>query len=542
MDNDLMARRLRSPSEPFQPEPQPEQADHWPTDHVTESQSTSETGSASTPAPAQPATRDPLEREDVPWDRPTDYADQTDSATPDQSDWDRPFNADWFDSDPGDDQTTERSAEQPATHEPLAAWPQILQPAVAYATPVIAEVEPQPVSADPDDAYAPVLGDLSVGRAWPGMNDHYGRNDATVAADPATAPSALTEPAPMTERSSMAHPAEEPRAEADTRWATESPGQTSWFPAAVEPTTLAAGLGPTPPLDLFDDGPEAYDSRPEWDPSPAPEAVPSEPEPAGESPTIPAVGQSVSLYSTAAAPATPFVVRIEPSIVDESAPDAGPAWIEPYVSVQPVEQTDWLDPAFQSQPQPPWDDPTPPTQAFADVPAVPPWAVARAPEPAFPPARAPAAPQTPEFAPLPSTPLATQRRVPAEERAPRWAPPAYQAEPVARMPVAQTAATSPNTPAPVAGASAQPAYAEPLDAEPSRALAPQAATVPAQGQSDLWFLSAEPRDAAGAEVRDEVAEGTEPSGLLTGVLTIGMAVLVIVLVLVFIQLMTSLLR
>jgi len=171
--------------------------------------------------------------------------------------------------------------------------------------------------------------------------------------------------------------------------------------------------------------------------------------------------------------------------VDESAPDAGPAWIEPYVSVQPVEQTDWLDPAFQSQPQPPWDDPTPPAQAFADVPAVPPWAVARAPEPAFPPARAPA---------------------------------------------------------PVAGASAQPAYAEPLDAEPSRALAPQAATVPAQGQSDLWFLSAEPRDAAGAEVRDEVAEGTEPSGLLTGVLTIGMAVLVIVLVLVFIQLMTSLLR
>lgn len=62
----------------------------------------------------------------------------------------------------------------------------------------------------------------------------------------------------------------------------------------------------------------------------------------------------------------------------------------------------------------------------------------------------------------------------------------------------------------------------------------------AADRSDLWFLSTEPDTATVDGV--DVADVKEPSPLMTGALTIGMAVLVIVLVLVFIQLMTSLLR
>jgi hypothetical protein len=92
---------------------------------------------------------------------------------------------------------------------------------------------------------------------------------------------------------------------------------------------------------------------------------------------------------------------------------------------------------------------------------------------------------------------------------------------------------------------APPAYNEPtraaLMAEPQGPAGVQAATATAQNQSDLWFLSTEPADAA--QSRDEdMTEDKQGSSVLTAVLTIGMAILVIVLVLVFIQLMTSLLR
>jgi hypothetical protein len=318
--------------------------------------------------------------------------------------------------------------------------------------------------------------------------------------------------------------------------------------------------------------------------------------------------EGVSPYSTAPAPPTPFVVRIELSIVDdkirlvgpiETAHAAGPselavevtaeadeqftprhpafeprgpvppappvetAWIEPTGAAHFDEQSGWPDQASESQPlsqqqsQPaPWDEPAAPLQTFAEATDVPPWAPARAAEPAAAPAPASLAPQTAEFAPAPApapAPVADPAPAPFEEPAPRWAQPTYDAQPLAQAPVAREPAPSPFAPAPVAGAYAQPVYAEPMYIDPLPAsappitgeradAAPQLATVAAQDQSDLWFLSTEPSDGEGAEARHEVVEGKEPSALLTGILTIGMAVLVIVLVLVFIQLMTSLLR
>jgi hypothetical protein len=87
-------------------------------------------------------------------------------------------------------------------------------------------------------------------------------------------------------------------------------------------------------------------------------------------------------------------------------------------------------------------------------------------------------------------------------------------------------------------------YVEPLRTEalpaanPRAVASPAASAVATPDQSDLWFLSTEPDDIDDGNI----TEGREPSGILTAVLTIGMAILVIVLVLVFIQLMTSLLR
>jgi hypothetical protein len=90
-------------------------------------------------------------------------------------------------------------------------------------------------------------------------------------------------------------------------------------------------------------------------------------------------------------------------------------------------------------------------------------------------------------------------------------------------------------------------YVEPRPTDAHTAPSPRMLTaavpdVTAREQSDLWFLSTEPDGAAESDESDEVAQGKQPSSILTAILTIGMAVLVIVLVLVFIQLMTSLLR
>lgn len=477
MDNDLMARRLRPPSEPFQPAP-PSQL-----------------------SPTEPAPWDPLAREDVPWDRPTDYAEQTDSATPDQPAWDRPSNSEWFDSEPAEDRTPEDERTSDMPHR----------------------AESQEVASDWSEFASEPVSEL--------------------VSDP------------------------EPEAHAESAWPAEAPGQTSWITSAVEPTGLMPGLGPTPPAELFDDrpvdlgredspgwevafGPEsdqapepASETEPEPEPDPALEPEPdpasmSDPSPVDELWASEPVTVSVSPYSTAPAPPTPFVVPIvstsdhspDTAVVDveltprhaafESRgpvapePPSDSAWIEPMVAAD-FEQSDWTEPVSQSQaeprsePQPvPWGElpaPESPTRYEAGL--------------------APIPPQGAEFAPPP------------------WAQPAYEAESVA-----QPAAPSPFAPA-AAPTYAPAMYSDPLPGPAARPVSQRAdanlaevTPVNAQHQGDLWFLSTEPADVDAPDVAESPIDAKKPSPILTGILTIGVAVLVIVLVLVFIQLMTSLLR
>ncbi|MGI8929061.1 MAG: hypothetical protein ACR2H0_06325, partial [Candidatus Limnocylindrales bacterium] len=347
-----------------------------------------------------------MARDDIPWDQPVDYADQTDSATPDQPAWDRPSIDDWFDSElpddrpPGDDwstEATEQSQGTPAADRPLAAWPQTVEHAEAVAAqPVVAETEHEAALVDPDDAYAPALGDVweLVGRAWPETNGHDdNRNDSAVVADPlvgekfAAPPAHLPEPAPIAwpvatpEPTQMAETAPEPQREAA--------GQISWLISAVEPTTLAPGVGPTPPPELFDDRPvgggssdasestppewessadadewdipaaiqEAYAFQPDWElvpvaetawmpiaeSDPEPERQPEstnaadEPDPAGQPADVPVATQSMAPYSTAPASADEAAevppITHRPSLYSTAPTSAAPFVVRVEVSI-----------------------------------------------------------------------------------------------------------------------------------------------------------------------------------------------------------------
>lgn len=154
MDNDLMARRLRPPSEP---------PPGW--------------------------TR--AAREEIPWDRPSDYDDQTDTAS--QADsavagepaWDRPSPDGWLEVEPIDDRTPDM-LEGYFTAPAEEAVEQAAEPAAVGAAARAA------TGFDADDADAPVLGDVS--RAWAGWDDHSGmdtgRNTPTLASLAPTAPAA----------------------------------------------------------------------------------------------------------------------------------------------------------------------------------------------------------------------------------------------------------------------------------------------------------------------------------------------------------------
>ncbi len=332
--------------------------------------------------------------------------------------------------------------------------------------------------------------------------------------------------------------------------------------------------------------------EPEALPEPAPESAPSPaPQPAFDDATLTepvwleqtsatqAVTPAVLPYSTAPAP-TPFAMsadaeqfaprnpEFEPRGPVSPVAPAEPAWIEPTVPAYFDEHAGWLDPAPQSQPQSPpapWDQPSAPMEMFPEPTAVPPWAPAQAQPTAVPPwasspstAPAPGRAATPQMTPqhavglgpvappasefaLPPAPMAMQAHAPFEDPPPPWAKPAPVADPLAQLPAAPASAPSPFAP-PVY---APPTYIEPLPATALATAGPVTSAAPqvtaAQDQSDLWFLSTEPGGVA-ADGRDDITEGREPSPVLTGILTVGMAVLVIVLVLVFIQLMTSLLR
>lgn len=184
MDNELMPRRLRPPSEPVQQTPQPS------VDHN---------------ALQMPDWMPSASPDEVPWDRPTDYNQPTDSASSDQPAWDQPIPIDWpaADSADGADQRQDFHSDPdvPVAHETLSAWP---LPAVESqaAVAAVSQIPDQPaesITIDPDDAYAPVLGDLNLpmARGWPEMNGHdNGRNDPTVISDPNAVAPSITTPVP----------------------------------------------------------------------------------------------------------------------------------------------------------------------------------------------------------------------------------------------------------------------------------------------------------------------------------------------------------
>jgi hypothetical protein len=642
MDNDLMARRLRPPSEPVQQTPQSPQP------------------AVDQNAGQMPDWMPPAPRDDVPWDRPTDFSQPTDTASSDQPAWDRPAPIEW----PAADSTG--VAEHPA--DPLGAWPQpvVESPAVTAVFPPAPYQPADTVPSDPDDAYAPVLGDVNVpmARGWPDMNGHdNGRNDPAIVSDanamapmvtpvpvvipdvgqpaaPAEAPAPVPPPAPTNwdEPTGMSEEWPTPEAPApdweEPRPAPEPPAA----PSDTRPVGDFLAQGPTPPDDLFGTLPEPEPAKPEpasgsMQPSgestqpdaPTPPEQPAPPSlvevPLNESEHV------MSPFSTAPAPPTPLVVRIELALVDgerrlvnpaEAARPVNPievepervtprhpefeprgrngdpyevpadthsdqAWIEPTAtSVPQATPAPWAVSEPAAQPQPvDWGHAVPPPAAYPanPLPAVP-WTPAPAP-PAFAPPpiveqyQSPYpqyAPQ-PQFAPPPAAQMQPVEPMP-------WTQPARAWDALAQLPAAsitqapQPVALTP-APAPMFAPEPQPhsppppAYFEPAPYEPSvapQAFAPQTFAPPvyqeptraavmaaparaanaqaataAQNQSDLWFLSTEPAD-AGESRDDDVADGKEPSPVLTAVLTIGMAVLVIVLVLVFIQLMTSLLR
>jgi hypothetical protein len=548
------------------------------------------------------------DQEMLPWDRPPDVPSASDAAVPDRPAWDRPPEYAWDQPDMVDDRPPQMPERD---REPVSARSAITEYAAA---------EPEPLVADPYDAFAPVLSDISRVDvpSWPAVNGHdEDRNAATVTE------MAVDEPA----EDEVEQPAVDPS------------------PTARAPITPVGfedrELGPTPPDDLF--------TMQAPDPAPPPEPV-ARPEPVTE-PLQPALP-----YSIATTPGSPanVVVRIELAIVDdgtrirsvdavrrvgpsseavepytprhpefepraprepemtsEPADDAEPWWTEPTdwdeatppwgeaAEPKPTSRTEpvatpaepaptpwaepvaapaepmpaaWIEPvATPAEPTPPWAQPASPWSPPAPTPSwsepPPPWqpaapqAVSSPPQPDISaawtqPAAAPwsepapatppvqpvaqpspwsAGPQTSQFAPPDPTPWEQPSPV-APEPAQSWlepvAPPTPSGDPLAAVPAAAFEAASPFVPARPAPAPVQPA------ASP-RSTAVSTATPAAADAADLWFLASEPQPAAG-EV--ESREARQSSSILTGALTIGMALLVIVLVLVFIQLMTSILR
>ncbi len=541
MDNDLMARRLRPPSEPMQTTNQPPSM--HPTDPTEDwtppTQQSAEVAPAWTPAPDEAPMWTTPPRDDVPWDRPNEFEQPTDTATldtaaPDEPAWDRPAAGDWVDPGPEDDRTPDMFDANPdsATLQ-MHAWPMPWAPvaAVVSANAASAEFVGQSAAADPDDAYAPVLGDVSqpVAHAWPELNGHdSGRNDATISTEQiAQAPvsGALAQPVAALSAAS-------------SDWSEPAEPATSWPESAVEPTGFGqTGFGPTPPAGLFSNGVAAFAHADPPEPAapvdPAPEPVPAaaieQPQPANpHQPAQPAVQ-----YSTAPAPQAPLVVRIELAILDDShrlvsaaeaarraneldyapavpgpaVPEIAPvtarhpafeprgnngghdAWIEPtapqrtrpVAPAQSVASAPWHDTQQDPVSPPEWQQPqfVPPTEmpaAFRPATApTPPWA----PAPAFfaqatwPEADSMSVPTvapTQAGAPSFAPPPVVQ---PYPAAVPPWAQPG-QADPLAGLPAAPTASRPVFAP--------PPAYAVPQEpvtyAPPTSAAAPRPGTQP----------------------------------------------------------------
>lgn len=595
MDNDLMARRLRPPSEPaarpatspapfilpeyesdqalaaapawppavpaWPPAPPPAEdlapppmadiapqweavADETPAaahdDAVAldDEVRASEEGSAAfeppagTPAPYEAPPGNPQARDEVPWDRPSDYQQPTDTATADQLSWDRPEPGFWADPDALDNPLAEMDepgagvdlAEPPPWFQATSGQATSDQAAAVASTPRADEASASQVAAsDPDDAYAPVLGDIAMpaARGWPAVNGHdASRNDATLAADAfAQAQGTTTAPAPAESIEALADAragSDEPTDSAQS-WPDPGSAHTSWTPgpdalphewetSAVDgPDDLAAEADFVSEPERQPEAGASAEPQPgdatEYQLEPATEyqlepMTDAEFEPVAE--PEPAPPPTAAPESVASTPHQPLVVRLELSIVDDSIHITGPAdavWrVNDANAVVLDVGESVLAEAERLTPRHPAFEPR--AQNGDEHQAASAWLEPSLPRPT---AEASIPPATPNPPWLQDTALTH---------------PEAQADPWARA----------ADPAPWPGASAT--------AQPPG--------VAVQEQSDLWFLATEP-----ANIDDATESGValvKESSMKMALWTIGFAILVLLLVLVFIHLMTSLLR
>jgi hypothetical protein len=301
-------------------------------------------------------------------------------------------------------------------------------------------------------------------------------------------------------------------------------------PDAVAPAGYGdVSLGPTPPDDLFEspetDGVEVEaEAQPVADATADTEADASEDAPAAEADSE--AERNVQTVTTeieapAAAGGQPVVLRIELAIVDGA------------LQVRPVDNAKHVGPWVTASGQHADEE-----EDFTPR------------DPDFDPRNQLGAAEVPEETPGPAPWVSDESGVTAQDSVDLpWALPPLKP---------LTPAPAPQPPAPASGesdwtragdASAWPSEPVPeaMPISPSASAAAPAVSAPMPAtdvsqvteSSDLWFLASEPQ--ALAPTGPETPK-SEPSTLLTGGLTIAMAVVVIVLVLVFIQLMTSLLR
>jgi hypothetical protein len=585
MDNDLMARRLRPPSQPTSQNGQsaqpPSPWDVPPTDD---------------PPFAPP---DPAARADVPWDRPAPEAwpPSEDAGATDYS------------------LTWSAQAGAPAPHDPQSEWP--APDAAGDAAPWDRPANDQTL--DPDDAMAPVVGDVhapgGVWHEWSGDTSPNGYANGNGAGH-----YAASTPEPMTVAAHSDQPrgGDEPRPDfwADAPSGGNGPSLPEW-PAEDDLTPPSSNRGPVMPEDSWPITPQ--ETAPKA-PPPAPEpqaetpaAPPAPPQPVASPPSVTPVVTSAQIVPSPAGSPQNMVLRIELAIVDETS-RANPAdaakRVGPDADVRapeynprthggrapmPEPEYEWGAPPpppdqrrqrQSQQPAPPsryvaapvgaWQPaPTQPTRMDWDLPQIggpqvtgpepdqpAPWSTPSQPQgrqshmppPVAPPPTWAMTEPTPPYEPEPAQympPPAPHYQQPAapQYQQPVW-PPSRSPDPLYDVPAApsqQPAAYPPAAP-PFAYPPAQSQYpAQPVQSVPSVHSAPAAGSRARTGQAnaaadqaDLWFLSNQP---AAVTTPDDGAQAvTKLSSILTAILTIGFALLVIVLVLVFVQLMTSLLK
>ncbi len=518
--------------------------------------------------PETPAWSAPEARNDVPWDRPDDYEQPTDTAVVgqlafDEPAWDKPAAESWADAEDAEDSTPPYmpSPNGRGSDFDFPAWS-----GAAVATAVAAEVASAPVeteavaeaetpeeeaAADPDDAYAPVLGDVpaATARAWPETNGHdVSRNGSTVTAEPfVLSPGGSTvdyvadpavEPfvhplAPEESESTWTEPAEsdldweEPAAAKESSWieptatATddEMPAQSSsdWTAEPVEPADYAErGVGPTPPADLF------FMPTPEPEPVDAPwpstseaasdEEAPGEPDREAEAALVPLLLETDPAVDVAPAevhhahPAPQqLVLRIELALVDDqlkvvSTPPSEVKLDDLDVTTEVVEvepqAVEFATPvATEPEPEPEFEAEPEPVEAVE--PTIPPPSEGPAPWEAKPAVAAAAFSEVAE--PFPTEPA------PAEQARPLPAALTPLAAPEAAAPTPEPV-PSPWEPAP------QPTVAAQTTEALMAAFAPAAAPPPMQSVSEPVFApppSIEPQ-AVAQQLVDPWAAPAEP--------------------------------